>query len=245
MPDRSKQNTALVTGASRGIGRAIAVRLASEGYYVIANYHSHREEAENSLKQIRKNGGSGEICQFDVRDAEAVQKAIEKITKTRSSIDILINNAGITDDQILVMMAAEKWNSVIDTTLRGFYNTTKPVVQGMMVKKAGVIVSISSVAAITGNKGQSNYAAAKAGLIGASKSLAQEVAKRGIRVNVVAPGLIDTEMVASAPVDAFKSMIPMGRIGQPEEVASVVSFLCSEDASYITGQVIGVNGGMA
>ena len=245
MTDTSQQKTALVTGASRGIGRAVALRLATDGYHVIINYNSNQKEAEKTLKYILDNDGSGEIFQFDVRDVKVVQTAIEGILKTRTSIDVLINNAGITDDQILVMMAAEKWNSVIDTTLNGFYNVTKPVVQGMLVKKAGVIISIASVAAITGNKGQSNYAAAKAGLIGASKSLALEVAKRGIRVNVVAPGLIDTEMITSAPVDSFKSIIPMGRIGQPEEVASVVSFLCSPDASYITGQVIGVNGGMA
>ncbi len=240
----SAQHTALVTGGSRGIGRAIALRLAADGYYVIVNYNSNRQEAERTLKLMRENGGDGEIVQFDVRNQKEVQAAVDQILSIQDKIDVLINNAGITNDQLLVMMAAEKWNSVIDTTLKGFYNTTKPVIQNMLVKKAGIVISIASVAALTGNKGQSNYAAAKAGLIGASKSLALEVATRGIRVNVVAPGLIDTDMISNAPVDKLKATIPMGRIGQPEEVASVVSFLCSADASYMTGQVIGVNGGM-
>lgn len=236
---------AMITGGSRGIGRAICQRLAADGYHVVINYKSNQAEAEKTLGTILDKGGSGEIRRFDVGNREETRAAVEQILTDLKQIDVLVNNAGITADQLLVLMAAEKWDAVINTTLNGFYNTTKPVVQNMLVRKKGCIISLASVAALTGNKGQSNYAAAKAGLIGASKSLAIEVARRGIRVNVVAPGLIATDMISGAPVDTLKTLIPMGRIGNPEEVAGVVSFLCSDDASYITGQIIGVNGGMA
>jgi 3-oxoacyl-[acyl-carrier protein] reductase len=169
---------------------------------------------------------------------------MERIFATHASVDALINNAGRIADELFVMMTADKWRGVIDTTLQGFYNVTRPVLEKMVVRKRGAVVSIASVAGIMGNRGQANYAAAKAGLIGASRSVASEVARLGIRVNVVAPGLIQTGMIHDAPVLKIKSLIPMARLGTPEEVARVVRFLCSTDASYLTGQVISVNGGM-
>jgi 3-oxoacyl-[acyl-carrier protein] reductase len=181
---------------------------------------------------------------FDVSKREETRTAVDEIRSRFESIDILINNAGITADALFVMMSGEDWTSVLETNLNGFFNVTRPVLEKMIAQRHGVIVSISSVAALIGNRGQANYAAAKAGLIGASRAVAAEVARLGIRVNVVAPGLIDTEMIKEAPINNIKTLIPMARIGRPEEVAKVVRFLCSEDASYITGQVISVNGGM-
>ena len=240
-----KKKIALVTGASRGIGKAIAIALAKDNCHVILNFVSNQKKAEEVLEEIITNGGSGELSGFDVSNRDEAQKAIADILGKHEFIDVLVNNAGITNDQILVMMSPEKWDSVINTSLNGFYNVTKPVLEKMIRKRSGCIVSLSSTAAITGNKGQANYSAAKAGLSAASKSIALEVAKRGIRVNVVAPGLIETDMIDSAPVDTIKKTIPMERIGKPEEVAAVVRFLCSEEASYITGQVIQVNGGLS
>ena len=181
---------------------------------------------------------------FDVADAAATQTALEDIFQRFGLVEVLINNAGRIADELFIMMTPEKWRAVIDVTLQGFYNVTRPVLEKMVVAKKGAIVSIASVARLMGNRGQANYAAAKAGLIGASRTVAAEVARLGIRVNVVAPGLIRTEMIKDAPVQEIKRMIPMARLGTPEEVAKVVCFLCSEDASYLTGQVISVNGGM-
>jgi 3-oxoacyl-[acyl-carrier protein] reductase len=238
-----KEKTAIVTGGGRGIGRAISMELANYGYHVTINYKSDRDAAFKTLEMIRHNGGHGCTVAFDVTDIEATGKAVAEIAED-FDIEILINNAGIASDGLFVMMPQKDWQSVIDTSLAGFYNVTKPVLKQMLRKKKGAIVSISSVSGIMGNRGQANYAAAKAGIIGASKALAAEVARLGIRVNVVAPGLIETEMIKDAPVDEIKKMIPMGRIGQPVEVAKVVRFLCSQDASYVTGAVISVNGGM-
>lgn len=239
-----EENVAIITGGSRGIGRAISAELARHGYYVVINYRSDDTAASESLDMVRQAGGNGEIIQFDVSDAENTAKAVKDIGSRLGSIRVLVNNAGISADGLFVMMPEKDWDSVVNTTLKGFYNMTKPVLKKMMRKKKGAIVSISSVAGLIANRGQANYSAAKAGLIGASRSIASEVGRLGIRVNVVAPGLIDTEMIRDLPLDNMKAMIPMARVGTPEEVAKVVRFLCSDDASYITGQVISVNGGM-
>ena len=244
MTQGADNRVAIVTGASRGIGRAIAVELAGEKYYVIINYKSNDQAAAETLGRVRAAGGDGETEKFDVADTAEAERAMEDIVKRFPVIDALINNAGVTADNLFLMMPEAEWDSVIGTTLKGFYNMTKPVLKRMLRQKKGSIVSISSVAGLIGNKGQANYAAAKAGLIGASRSIASEVAKKGIRINVVAPGLIETDMIKDAPVEMITNIIPMGRIGKPEEVAAVVRFLCSDDASYITGQVISVNGGM-
>ncbi len=236
--------TALVTGGSKGIGQAICVELARCGCRVIINYRSDEMGAAQTLARVKASGADGAAVQFDVTNAGATQQALEGFFSDYGAIDILVNNAGINADGLFIMMSRDKWRRVIETTLDGFYNVTKPVVEKMVRRKKGSVVSISSVAGVMGNRGQANYAAAKAGLIGASRSLAAEVARLGIRVNVVAPGLIETEMIGGAPVANIKQMIPMARIGRPEEVASVVRFLCSDDASYVTGQVISINGGM-
>jgi 3-oxoacyl-[acyl-carrier protein] reductase len=242
--ENHEKKIAIVTGGSKGIGRAIALELAQNNYYVVINYKSDTEAAEETLERITGLGMEGQLCRFDVSDSEETREAIGQIVSQFNNIEVLVNNAGIAADGLFVMMSEKNWDSVITTTLKGFYNTTKPVLKRMISQKRGSIVSISSVAGLVGNRGQANYSAAKAGLIGATRSVAAEVARLGIRVNVVAPGLIQTGMIKEAPVDVIKKMIPMARIGQPEEVARVVRFLCSDDASYITGQVVSVNGGM-
>ncbi len=239
----SDRKVAIVTGGARGIGRAIALELAVAGYYIVVNYRSNDEAAEETLRMIRAGGGDGEPARFDVRDAEAAAAALQDILARFRNVEILVNNAGITADGLFIMMPDSDWNSVIDTTLKGFYNVTKPVLKRMLRNKRGSVVSIS-VAALVPNRGQANYSAAKGGLIAANRSIAAEVARIGVRMNVVAPGLIETEMIQGAPVERIKDIIPMARIGRPEEVAKVVRFLCSDDASYITGQAISVNGGM-
>jgi 3-oxoacyl-[acyl-carrier protein] reductase len=240
----SEQQIAIVTGGSRGIGRAIAVELAAHGYQMVITYKANDEAAAETLRLIREAGGSGEAVKFDVGNAAEAEGAMSDLLGRLERIDVLVNNAGVTADGLFLMMPRRDWNAVIDTTLHGFFNMTKPVLRKMLRRKSGSIVSLSSVSALVGNRGQANYAAAKAGLIAASRVLSSEVARLGIRVNVVAPGPVDTEMIRDAPVENIKQMIPMGRIGRPEEVAKVVRFLCSDDASYITGQVISVNGGM-
>ncbi len=240
----SEQQIAIVTGGSRGIGRAIAVELASHGYEVMITYKANDEAAAETLRLIREAGGSGEALKFDVGNADETEVKLTELLARLERIDVLVNNAGVTADGLFMMMPREDWNTVINTTLNGFYNMTKPILRKMMRKKRGSIVSLSSVSALVGNRGQANYAAAKSGLIAASRVLAAEVARLGVRVNVVAPGLIETDMTSGLPMENIKQMIPMARIGRPEEVAKVVRFLCSDDASYITGQVISVNGGM-
>jgi 3-oxoacyl-[acyl-carrier protein] reductase len=244
MDEAHGERVALVTGASKGIGQAICVELAKCGYHIVVNYKSDDKGASQTLEMVKKEGSGGRIMQFDVANYDETQSAMDDILNSFASIDVLVNNAGITADGLFIMMPRKDWNAVIDISLSGFYNVTKPVLEKMIRLKRGAIVSIASVAGLLGNRGQANYSAAKAGLIGASRSVASEVARLGIRVNVVAPGLIETDMIKNAPVENIKAIIPMARIGKPQEVARVVRFLCSEDASYITGQVISVNGGM-
>ena len=243
-PGASTKPLALVTGASRGIGRAIAIELATHGMHVAVNYKSNEEAARQTLAQIEAAGGAGELCLFDVADEAAVSAALADLLARHERIAALVNNAGIVADGLFAMMPSADWRKVTDTSLGGFFNVTKPVIQKMITQRSGSVVTISSVSGLVGNRGQANYAAAKAGLIGATRALASEVARIGIRVNAVAPGLIETDMTKDLPRDMVKKMIPMARYGQPEEIARVVRFLCSEDASYITGQVISVNGGM-
>jgi 3-oxoacyl-[acyl-carrier protein] reductase len=235
---------AIVTGASRGIGRAVSIELARCGFFPIINYRSDESGAMDTLRKVEAVGSAGEIMAFDVADPAATQAAVDQIVQRHASIEVLVNNAGITADELFVLMSQKKWHSVIDTSLNGFYNITRPVLEKMIVEKKGAVVSIASVSAFMPNRGQANYAAAKAGLIGASRAVAAEVARLGVRVNVVAPGLIETDMIKNLPLQNIKSLIPMARVGRAEEVARVVRFLCTEDSSYITGQVITVNGGM-
>lgn len=241
----SSPRTAIVTGGSRGIGRAICVELARCGYQLVINYLKNEEAARQTLALVREQGSDGELCRFDVADAAAASACLEPLVARNDNLQVLVNNAGIARDGLMTWMSAETWQAVTRTTLDGFFNVTSPVLKQMVKLKRGCIINISSVSALIGNRGQVNYSAGKAGLIGATRSLAAEVSRLNVRVNVVAPGLIDTEMIEQVPKDVVKRLIPMGRIGRPEEVATVVRFLCSDDASYISGQVIGVNGGMA
>ncbi len=235
---------ALVTGASRGIGRAVAMSLAASGCHVLINYRHRQTEAEQTLASITAAGGGGELCPFDVADGTACEKAVARAFQAHHRIDILVNNAGIRQDGLLVFMKPEQWAEVIATNLNSFYNLTRPVAKEMALNRWGRILSIASTAAQTGVEGQVNYAAAKAGVIGASKSLAKEVAKRGVTVNVLAPGFIETEMIEGLPREAILTHIPANRFGRPEEVAAAAVFLCSEAAAYITGAVLNINGGV-
>ncbi len=244
MSERQNRKVAIVTGASKGIGRAISVELAARNHDVIINYRSDHDGAKETLAMVEARGATGRLSCFDVTDAQGSFDILEALNAEYETIDVLVNNAGITADALFVMMSKNSWDKVIRTSLEGFYNVTKPVLEKMVRQKQGSIVTIASVSGLMANRGQSNYSAAKAGLIGASRSVAAEVARLGVRVNVVAPGMIDTEMLDGAPMHDIKKVIPMARIGRPEEVAKVVAFLCSDDASYITGQTIGVNGGM-
>jgi 3-oxoacyl-[acyl-carrier protein] reductase len=240
--DPVRRRRALVTGASRGIGAAIARCLARDGLDVVVNCRSSVAEAETVAAEVRALGRAGVVACFDVRDAEATRLGLEPLLA--DGIDVLVNNAGITRDGPFPTMAPDAWSDVLGTTLGGFYNVTRPLVMPMVGRRWGRIVNVSSISGVIGNRGQVNYAAAKAGLIGATKALALEMAKRGVTVNAVAPGLIETEMLEGAPVDELLKHVPMRRLGRAEEVAELVAFLASEKASYITGQVIGISGGL-
>ena len=241
----SGTRAALVTGGGRGIGRAISLELAAAGYHVAVNFRADRGSAEETLARIEAAGGHGEVVGFDVADGPATAAAMRELHKRHAALDVLVNNAGIAADGLFAMMSEQDWHRVLSTTLDGFYNVTRPALMRMIARRRGAIVNIASVAGLVGNRGQVNYSAAKAGLIGASRSLALEVARFDIRVNVVAPGAIETEMTRELPQEELVKHIPMGRFGRPEEVARVVRFLCSADATYLTGQVVSVNGGMA
>jgi 3-oxoacyl-[acyl-carrier protein] reductase len=235
---------AVVTGGSRGIGRATCVELARVGHYVVVNFKRREDEAEATLEALRAVGAQGEILGLDVGDRAAAFDKLEALQDRLGPVSVLVNNAGVTADGLFPMMSGDAWDKVLRTTLDGFFNVTRPLLKGMMKRRHGSIVNVASVSGLVGNRGQVNYSAAKAGLVGATRSLASEVARLGIRVNAVAPGLIETDMTAKVPRDQVKQLIPMNRFGAPEEVARVIRFLCSDDASYVTGQVLGVTGGM-
>lgn len=240
------QKIALVTGASRGIGRAIAVRLAEDGCRVLVNYKSNTTEAENTLAAVRQAGSDGELLQFDVADTVATQQALEgwQVRNPGLHISILVNNAGIRKDNLMLWMPAQDWSSVIATTLGGFYNVTQPLLKDMIVGKWGRIINIVSLSGVSGMQGQTNYSAAKGGLIAATKALAKEVAKKRVTVNAVAPGFIKTDMTSGLNEAELRGTIPVGRFGEPSEVAALVAFLASDNAAYITGETISINGGI-
>ena len=240
-----KQKVALVTGGSRGIGRAISQRLAKDGFHVVINYRSNTKEAEATLAAIVAEGGSAELCQFDVTDKEAVQKSLADVCARHSeALHTLVLCAGIHQDNILIFMTQQQWDDVLSTDLLSFYSVVKPVVRQLLLNRRGRVIVISSTSGESGLPGQVNYSAAKAGLIGATKALAAECAKRNVLVNAVTPGFIETDMTGGMATKELTGRIPMGRMGTPREVASAVSFLASDESSYITGQVIRVNGGI-
>lgn len=237
---------ALVTGASRGIGRAIAERLAKDGYTVLINYQSNTSAAEATKEAIEASGGKAELLPFDVSDGKAIETALTSWEEAHPGehISVLVNNAGIRRDGLMVFMSEEDWHDVLRTTTEGFYYITHHLIGGMIRARKGRIVNITSISGVTGLPGQANYSAAKAALIGATKALSKEVAARKVTVNAVAPGFIATDMTADLDEAELKKTIPAGRFGQPEEVAALVGFLCSDEAAYITGQVINIAGGM-
>ena len=235
----------LVTGASKGIGRATALRLARDGFRIAAHYGADSGGAEETVAAIRDGGGDAATLTFDLADRAACRAALEEDIGRHGPYYGVVLNAGIARDNAFPAMSDDDWDVVMGTNLDGFYNVLRPVVMPMVsARQGGRIVTMASVAGLVGNRGQVNYSASKAGIIGATKALAIELAKRGITVNCVAPGIIETQMIAGVPPEVIQTMVPMRRVGQPEEVAAAVGFLCSDDASYVTRQVISVNGGM-
>lgn len=240
------KKTVLVTGSSRGIGAAIALRLARDGYDIVVHCRSRRDEAEHVARAVMDLGRAARVLQFDIAERESTVAALTADIEQHGCYYGVVCNAGIVRDDVFPAMSGADWDAVLKTNLDGFYNVLHPLIMPMVRRRAaGRIVTLSSVSGLIGNRGQVNYSAAKAGIIGATKALALELAKREITVNCVAPGLIETEMIQDAPLDEILKMIPARRVGKPEEVAAAVSFLLSEDAAYITRQVISVNGGLA
>jgi 3-oxoacyl-[acyl-carrier protein] reductase len=237
---------ALVTGGSRGIGRAICTKLAGMGYYVLINYKSNTEEANTTLTQVTALGGNGELLQFDVADKDQIKQVLGNwITENENKIiEVLVNNAGIRDDSLMVWLKDEQWNKVIKTSLDSFFYVTRLVLDGMMLNRYGRIINVVSLSGLKGQPGQTNYSAAKGGVIAATKALAQEVGRSGITVNAVAPGFIKTDMTEGLDEKELKRNIPVNRFGLPEEVAHAVGFLASKEASYITAEVLSINGGL-
>ncbi len=239
---------ALVTGGSRGIGRAIAEKLASLGARVVVNYHQNEAAAQEVVERIRAAGGEAVAVQGDVRSAEDARRMVKTALDTFGRLDILVNNAGTTRDNLLALMKEEDWDLVLETNLKGTYQVTKAAIRSMMKQRSGRIINITSVAGVAGNPGQTNYAAAKAGIIGFTKSLAKEIGPRNITVNAVAPGYVPTDLTADLPEELIQQAVeltPLGRLGTVEDVANVVAFLASDEAGFITGQVLRVDGGMA
>jgi 3-oxoacyl-[acyl-carrier protein] reductase len=243
-----KGHVALVTGASRGIGRAIALRLAKEGVKVGVNYNSGAVEAQKVVEEVTAAGSEAVALQANVVDEAQVSAMVQEVVKRWGRLDILVNNAGIRKDRLLMRMSPEEWDAVIDTNLKSAYLCSKAVLSQMVRQRRGRIINMSSVVGLSGNPGQANYAASKAGLIGLTKTIAREVASRNITCNALAPGYIVTSMVETLPEELKRQVmerVPMGRLGTPEDVAGLVAFLCGDEAGYITGQVIGVDGGLA
>ncbi|RED43162.1 3-oxoacyl-[acyl-carrier protein] reductase [Winogradskyella eximia] len=238
---------ALVTGGSRGIGKAICIQLAKDSdYHILINYQSNKQAALDTLEAVKEAGGTGEILQFNVVNNEEVKSTLDNWLEHNKNaiIEVIVNNAGITKDGLFMWMTQDDWNNVINTSLNGFFNVTNHLIQKLLVQKYGRIINMVSLSGLKGTAGQTNYSAAKGAVIGATKALAQEIAKRNITVNAVAPGFIKTDMTGDLDEKELKKMVPANRFGNPEEVAHLVSFLASKKSSYITGEVININGGL-
>ena len=235
---------ALVTGGSRGIGRAVSIMLAKNGYDVVINYRGNADAAAATLEEVKSHGVGGSLLQFDVSDFEKANAIIKEEIEKNGKFDVLVFNAGVRDDSLFPVMKPEQWDKVIDTNLKSFYYIVNPIASAMFSAKSGKIVVVSSTAGLTGMQGQANYSGSKAGLIGAAKSAAVELARRNINLNIIAPGFVESDMTKDIPFDEVKKTIPLRRIAKPEDIANVVEFLISDKASYIVGEVIAVNGGV-